>query len=71
MKKPTGRTGENGDRICQCIVIKKNIMRKTHSGFLGVSSDEDDVATNVLLGSADEGGWTMRLMTMLLRRGLS
>ena len=46
-------------------------MRKTHSGFLGVSSDEDDVATNALLGSADEGGWTMRLMTMLLRRGLS
>jgi hypothetical protein len=30
-------------------------MRKTHLGFLGVSSDEDDVANNVLLGSADEG----------------
>jgi hypothetical protein len=56
MKKPTGWTGENGDRICQCIVIEKNIMRKTHSGFLGVSSDKDNVANNVLLGSADEGG---------------
>ncbi len=36
-------------------MIKKLIIRKTHSGFLGVSSDEDDVANNVLLGSADEG----------------
>ncbi len=56
MKKPTGWTGENGDRICQCIAIKKNIMRKTHLGFLGVLSDKDDVANNVLLGSADKGG---------------
>jgi hypothetical protein len=56
MKKPTDRSGKNGDRICRCIAIKKNIMRKTHSGFLGVLSDEDDVANNVLLGSADEGG---------------
>jgi hypothetical protein len=56
MKKPTGRTGENGDRICRCIAIENNNMRKTHLGFLGVSSDEDDVANNVLLGSADEGG---------------
>ncbi len=31
-------------------------MRKTHSGFSGVSSDEDDVANNVLLGSADKRG---------------
>jgi hypothetical protein len=30
-------------------------MRKTHSRFLGVSSDEDDVADNFLVGSADEG----------------
>jgi hypothetical protein len=56
MKKPTGWTGENGDRICRCIAIKKKIMRKTHSGFLGVLSDEDDVANNFPIGSADEGG---------------
>jgi hypothetical protein len=56
MKKPTGRTGGNGDRICQCIAIKKKIMRKTHSGFLGVSSDKDNVANNFPVGSADEGG---------------
>jgi hypothetical protein len=31
-------------------------MRKTHSGFLGVSSDKDNVANNVPLGSADKGG---------------
>jgi hypothetical protein len=56
MKKPTGWTGENGDRICWCIAIEKKIMRKTHSGFLGVSSDKDNVANNFPVGSADEGG---------------
>ena len=42
MKKPTGSTGENGDRVCKCISIEKKIMRKTHSGFLGDSSAEGD-----------------------------
>ena len=42
MKKPTGSTGENGDRVCRCIGIKKKIIRKTHSGFLGDSSEEGD-----------------------------
>jgi hypothetical protein len=56
MKKPTGWMGENGDRICRCIVIKKKIMRKTNSGFSGVLSDEDDVANNFPIGSVDEGG---------------
>jgi hypothetical protein len=56
MKKPMGWTGENGDRICRCIAIEKKIMRKTHSGFLGVLSDKDDVANNFPVGSADEGG---------------
>jgi hypothetical protein len=41
MKKPTGRTGENNDRIHQCILIKKKIMKKTHSGILGLSSDSN------------------------------
>jgi hypothetical protein len=41
MKKLTGRTGEDGDRINQCIAIEKKIMRKTHSGMLGFTLDED------------------------------
>jgi hypothetical protein len=56
MKKPTGQTGENGDRICQCIAIEKKIIKKTHSGFLRHSSDKDDAANNFPVGSADEGG---------------
>jgi hypothetical protein len=31
-------------------------MRKTHSGFLGVLSDEDDVSNNFPVRSVDEGG---------------
>jgi hypothetical protein len=71
MKKPTGRTGENGDRICQCIATKKRIMKKTHSGFSGLSSEKEDVANKSLVGSVDEGGCMTRMMTMLLKRGLS
>ena len=29
MKKPTGSTGENGDRVCRCIGIEKKIIKKT------------------------------------------
>jgi hypothetical protein len=32
MKKPTGRTGENEDRIHKCIEIERRIFDKTHSG---------------------------------------
>jgi hypothetical protein len=56
MKKPTGWTGENGDRICWCIGIKKKSMKKTHSKFLGLSSDKDNNANRSPIGSADEGG---------------
>jgi hypothetical protein len=56
-KKPMGWIGGNGDRIYRCIAIKKKIMTKTHSGFLGVLSDKDDVANNFPVGSADEGGF--------------
>jgi hypothetical protein len=30
MRKLTGHTGENGDRVCRCIAIKKKIIKKTH-----------------------------------------
>ncbi len=42
MKKPTGRTGENNNWIHWCMAIEKNIMKKTHSGMMGFSSDEED-----------------------------
>jgi hypothetical protein len=42
MKKPTGGTGEKGERIQKCIAIEKLILDKTHSGILGLSPDEDE-----------------------------
>ncbi len=33
MKKPTGSTGEDNDRIARCIGIEKKIMDKTSSGI--------------------------------------
>ena len=42
MKKPTGGTGEKGERIHKCIAIKRLILDKTHSGILGLSPDEDE-----------------------------
>ncbi len=42
MKKPTGGTGEKGERIHKCIVIERLILDKTHSGILGLSPDEDE-----------------------------
>ena len=42
MKKPTGGTGEKGERIHKCIAIERLILDKTHSGILGLSPDEDE-----------------------------
>ena len=42
MKKPTGSTGEKTDRVHQCIAIEKQILDKTNSGLLGISSDDED-----------------------------
>ena len=39
-KKPTGMTGEMGDRVLRCIVIERRIMEMTDSVFLGVESDD-------------------------------
>jgi hypothetical protein len=41
MKKPMGKTGEDGDRINRCMAIEKKIMKKTHSGLLGFTSEEE------------------------------
>jgi hypothetical protein len=50
MKKPTGQTGEVGDRIHWCMVIEKKIMQIAHSGMMGFSSLEDESTPN-------GGGW--------------
>ena len=42
MKKPTGGTGEKGERIQKCIAIERLILDKTHLGILGLSPDEDE-----------------------------
>ena len=41
-KKPTGRTGENGDRIARCIAIERRIQDAANAAILGVSSAESD-----------------------------
>jgi hypothetical protein len=56
MRKLTGHTGENGDRVCWCIAIKKKNMQMTHLGFLGLLSDEENVPNASSVASADEGG---------------
>ena len=43
MKKPTGGTGEKGERIHKCIHIERLILDKTHLGILGLSPDGEDV----------------------------
>jgi len=44
MKKPTGKPGGANDRIHWCISIEKKNLDKTHSGLLGLSSDDEDDA---------------------------
>jgi hypothetical protein len=41
MKKPTGKTGEDGDWINRCMAIEKKIMKKTHLGLLGFTTEEE------------------------------
>ncbi len=54
MQKPTGRTGKNGDQIHQCMLIEKKIIKKTHSGMIGLSSDSDSLSCND--GDENSGG---------------
>jgi hypothetical protein len=39
-KKPTGRTGENGDRINRCIEIERAIQVQNEASIMGASSGE-------------------------------
>ncbi len=43
MKKPTGKLGEDGNRINRSMAFEKKIMKKTHLGFLGFTSEEGPV----------------------------
>jgi len=54
MKKPTGGTGERGDRINRCIAIERKIMEKTNSGLLGFSSEEDTRDRSAAATTRDE-----------------
>jgi len=53
-KKPTGATGENGDRIQRCIEIERRIQGKTSSGILGASSGEEEFLE---VSSSEQGGF--------------
>jgi hypothetical protein len=54
MKKPTGgKPGGGNDRIHRCISIEKRILDKTHSGMLGLSSDDEDDADAAPRGVED------------------
>ena len=59
MKKPTGSTGEDNDRIARCIGIEKKIMDKTSSGILGLSSGDDDSSSD---GGGGGGGTLNKLL---------
>jgi hypothetical protein len=67
MKKPTGRTGENDDRVHRCMAIEKKIMKKTHSGILGLSSDSDTIPSeNEGVGGLDRRERTTQLLLLLM-----
>ncbi len=65
LKRPTGWTGEPGDRIHPCMAIEKKIL-KNHSGMMGFSSLEDKatleggekVEENALQASLFGGGYS-------------
>jgi hypothetical protein len=46
-------------------------MKKTHSGFLGLSSEKDNVANKSPIGSADEGGLDKEDNDNFLKQGWS
>lgn len=65
MKKPTGSTGENEDRIHKCIEIERRILDKTHSGMLGLLDREDEDAEDEDGGSGTAvGGSPLQVPTL-------
>jgi hypothetical protein len=56
VKRPTGQTGEAGDRIHWCMAIEKKIMKKTHSGMLGFSLDDNSTHLDKDAENSRRGG---------------
>ena len=54
IKKPTGGTGEKGERIHKCIAIERLILDKTHSGILGLLLDGDADSKDGCSGSGSD-----------------
>ena len=55
MKKPTGKSGTNDDRIFRCIAIERKILKKTNSGMLGALSAEEGGDANSHSMTSAEG----------------
>jgi hypothetical protein len=56
MKKPTGRPGENSDRMHRCIAIERKMMEKTHAGMMGIEESEDEDHASDAVGDEGELG---------------
>jgi hypothetical protein len=74
MKKPTGRMGEDGNQINQCIAIEKKFMKKTYSRMLGFTLDEgsanpetENTGRGGLEGGLTESTLTWSTMTKATR----
>lgn len=55
-KKPTGKTGENGDRINQCIEIERAMQLQQEAAVLGASSGEGEEEDDNTSGLEDTFG---------------
>ncbi len=62
MKKPMGKTGEDGNQINRCMAIEKKIMWKTHSGLLGFTLDENSINLERETENTGRGGFEGGLM---------
>ncbi len=56
MKKPKSKTGEDADRINRGMAIKKQIIKKTHSGMLGFTLEEGSVDSEKVTDNTGRGG---------------
>ncbi len=56
MKKPTSKLGEDGDRINRGMAFEKKIMKKTHLGLLGFTSEEGSINLERETGNTGRGG---------------
>ena len=62
MKKPTGQPREANDRTLQCIAIERKILKKMHSGFLGIPESDVEEGASDEEGGGDAGASVPRRM---------